>query len=64
MATEHMKDGDFKSGSLGLKDSGQIKDLRYLVNTCIIDLITLGVGTVAQGCKVWGSHKTKQTQLC
>lgn len=49
---------------MSLEDSGQIKDLRYLVNTCIIALITVGVGTVAQGCKVWGSHKTKQTQLC
>lgn len=49
---------------MSLEDSEQIKDLRSLVNTCIIALITLGVGTVAQGCKVWGSHKAKQTQLC
>lgn len=49
---------------MSLEDSVQIKDLRYLDNTCIIALITVGVGTVAQGCKVVGLHKTKQTQVC
>lgn len=49
---------------MSLEDSVQIKDLRYLDNTCIIALITVGVGTVAQGCKVVDLHKTKQTQLC
>lgn len=49
---------------MSLEDSVQIKDLRYLDNTCIIALITVGVGTVAQRCKVVGLHKTKQTQVC
>lgn len=49
---------------MSLEDSVQIKDLRYLVNTYIIALIIVGVGNVAQGCKILGLHKTKQTQLC